>query len=468
MYRQVLVQDEYQDLQRILWRPNIMEEIKQFRLTTVIYGTSIAPYLAVRCLHQVGLDTMEKNPMLAKVIIKDFYVDDLLTGANSVKEARKLKGQLQETLGKVHFNLRKWTSNSQEVIHKENVASIGHLISDDGISKILGLLWNSRDILYFTTRVIPTNNRVTKRIILSSISKTFDPLGLVGPCIIKAKLIMQKLWKLNLSWDESVPNDVHTEWLRFQNKFEWINKVKMPRQVISATAKRIQIHGYCDASEQAYGACIYARSTHSTGNHLVRLICAKSKVSPLKCISLPKLELCGALLLARLVSSVVKALDMNIQKITYWCDSQITLAWIAGEPYKWKTFISNRVAEIQQLTRLNQWRHVASKENPADIISRGLEPVELANCELWWNASPWISMDEQFWPKHDVKFPDEMPQQKTNCISLVSATQRFDLFTRYTSLTKLQRVIAYIFRFRVLRAFRLFSIRHSQRLSTDP
>lgn len=193
---------------------------------------------------------------------------------------------------------------------------------------------------------------------------------------------MQKLWKLNLSWDESVPNDVHTEWLRFQNKFEWINKVKMPRQVISATAKRIQIHGYCDASEQAYGACVYSRSTHSTGNHLVRLICAKSKVSPLKCISLPKLELCGALLLARLVNSVVKALDMNIRKITYWCDSQITLAWIAGEPYKWKIFISNRVAEIQQLTRPNQWRHVASKENPADIISRCVQPDELANCEF--------------------------------------------------------------------------------------
>lgn len=447
MYRQVLVQDDYRDLQRIFWRSNNMEEIKQFQLTTVTYGTSIAPYLAVRCLHQVGLDTMEANPILAKIITEDFYVDDLLTGANTIKDAIHIKSQLQETLGKVHFNLRKWTSNSQEITNMENGELVEHLISDDGACKTLGLLWNSRqDILYFTTTVLPTNNRVTKRIILSSISKTFDPLGLVGPCIIKAKLIMQKLWKLNLSWDESVPNDIHTEWLKFQNTFVCINKFNIPRQVVSPTAREIQIHGYSDASEQAYGACVYARSTHSNGTHVVKLICAKSKVAPLKSISLPKLELCGALLLSRLVSSVVKALDMNVQHITYWCDSQITLAWIGGEPYKWKTFISNRVAEIQQLSSIDQWRHVAGKENPADIISRGLEPEELANSELWWNASPWLSKDEEFWPKHHITVPDEIPERKVN-VHVSTFNRQLDIFTKYSSLTKLQRVMAYVFRF---------------------
>lgn len=148
--------------------------------------------------------------------------------------------------------------------------------------------------------IISKANKVTKRVILSFISQLFDPLGLVSPTIVVGKIIMQNIWQLGIGWDESLPLDLLTLWNQFREDMKLINEITVPRHVLGNEHAEIQLHGFSDVSEKAYGACIYVRYVDRCGNVTTKLLCSKSRVAPLKTISLPRLELCGALLLARL------------------------------------------------------------------------------------------------------------------------------------------------------------------------
>lgn len=254
-------------------------------------------------------------------------------------------------------------------------------------SKTLGLSWNANvDTLNYQTNAINSkSNRVTKRTILSFVAQLFDPLGLVNPTIVLGKIIMQRIWKLGIGWDESLPLELLTLWNQFCEDMKFINDISVPRYALNHQCISIELHGFSDASETAYGACIYMRAVDRTGNITTKLLCAKSPIAPVKAISLPRLELCDALLLVRLHQQVAEALNRLPEwkhDSFYWFDSTIVLAWIATESSLLKTFVSNRIAEIQRLTDCKRWSHVISSENPADIVSRGMSLGKLATAQL--------------------------------------------------------------------------------------
>lgn len=451
MYRQVDIIERQRDLQRIIWRNNPNETLNHFRLNTITYGTAPASFLAVRVLHELAAENSEAFPAASRAILKDFYVDDLITGSDTINNTIQLKQDISSIFNSAGMTLRKWKSNDSYILNDLNnkIDKSQYYIIDDVCVKTLGVLWNAKlDTFQFTTNT-DQNSTVTKRSILSSIARMFDPLGIIGPVIIKIKMILQALWQLNIEWDESLPTSLYTEWIRIRDKINLLSNLDVPRHVMLLEPTEIELHGFCDASENAYGCCVYIRSIDSHGACKVRLLCAKSRVAPLKKLTLPRLELCGAVLLAHLVKEITKTIDINFHKQVYWCDSTITIYWIRTSPNKLKTFIANRVADIQSITNVDDWRHIKSADNPADLISRGLFPEDFLRAKMWFNGPEWLHEQPADWPLNIIEIVQEsdLPEIRNTQVSLYNQVIDFDLFERFSSLHKLQRVVALCFRF---------------------
>ncbi|GFW29577.1 uncharacterized protein TNCV_1549881 [Trichonephila clavipes] len=186
----------------------------------------------------------------------------------------------------------------------------------------------------------------------------FDPVGLMAPVISKAKIFLQRLWRSKLEWNDFLPAEEYREWQQFLVSLENINNIEMPRRILVAFPEVTEIHGFSDASER---------------------------------LTIPRLELCAAVLLAKLVKRVVAALQLETAEVYLWSDSMIVLAWLRKEPMDLKTFVQNRVAKIQELYPNQLWRHVPSDQNPADLVSRGVDPVKLLQQNLWFNGPTFLS-----------------------------------------------------------------------------
>lgn len=263
--------------------------------------------------------------------------------------------------------------------------------------KILGLGWNSElDTFQFTSWPI-SDKKITKRSVLSEISQLFDPLGFLSPIIIRAKIFMQELWLLRNGWDENLSTDKQIRWTKFRQELCAISKFTIPRWLhTSSSVQSIEIHGFSDASQSAMAAVIYTRIVNKNQEIIINFINAKTKVAPLKQLTIPHLELNAALLLTRLTSHVQKVLNLKTDSVYLWTDSSITLTWISTHPSRWKDYVRNRVTLIQEISPQAIWRYIPSKDNPADCASRGLTIEKLHKHPLWWTGPSWLLKPSSF------------------------------------------------------------------------
>lgn len=452
MYRQVLIKPEQRRYQRIFWRSDQDEDLQCFELNTVTFGTASAPFLAIRCLQQIADENAKKFPIAASIIKRDFYVDDLLTGGDTVEDVLQNQQQVNSILKSACFDLRKWLTNEPSISKNfpiNEVESSVLVLGEKNEVKILGISWNAvTDHIQYDIKTSNFTTQATKRSILSTVAQIYDPLGLLSPITVTAKLIIQRLWQLKTSWDESIPMDLHTQWLRFQDRLPTLNMLKINRHVVCKNPKWVELHAFSDASERAYGACVYIRSIDNNNIVTVRLLCAKSKVAPLKNVTLPRLELLGVVLLANLIDKVKQSLNVSFSEEFYWCDSTITLHWINAPPNKWTTFVANRVAQVQNLVDTKKFRHVGSQDNPADLVSRGINPADLLTSKLWFNGPSWLMQEKPSWPENQIhKNKEELPETKKITLSWTTTTVELDLFKTCSSLPKMQRIFAYCLRF---------------------
>ncbi|GFW30302.1 uncharacterized protein TNCV_3850731 [Trichonephila clavipes] len=330
MYRQILIDQEDQNFQRIVWRESKDSPIREYKLCTVTYGTASAPYLATLCLFQKGLELERDDPAVSSLIKESFYIDDLMAGAPSSEEAISLIKTLSSILEARGFHLRKWLSNSSEVlsrIYSNWVGDSSNLeIYPDECSMALGLTWNSmKDIFIFNLKVNFPDN-ITKRSFRSQSARLFDPLGFLTLCTVSIKIFYQQLyiWLLKLDWGSPLPEALARKWKTFQKEFEQVCSIHIPRWIHTAS-EQITLHGFCDASELAYASVIYAVQPQADGNTKVTLLVAKSRVAPLKSVSIPRMELNGALLLTRLYATcknILKEYDVHFYA---WTDSQLAV-----------------------------------------------------------------------------------------------------------------------------------------------
>lgn len=454
MYRMVRVSDEDADYQRIVWRDNQDEEIQDYKLLTVTFGTASAPYLAVKALNQVAMDHMNEFPAAARRVAQGFYMDDLMTGGETVEESIAVYNEMRALLQKGGFILQKWASNNKRLEGYIDESEIGEEkikqeekkveIKLDNIVKILGLTWNkSRDEFQYSVKLPPVSAPVTKRKIISDVARLFDPLGWIAPCVVKAKMFIQRLWIAGTGWDEEPPVDILNDWYTYREDLSQLTGFTIPRWLSTkCDDEAAELHGFSDASNLAFAASVYLRVISASGDVKVQLIAAKTKVAPVKQVSIPRLELCGAVLLAKLLTEVSQVLKIPKDNVRAWTDSTVVLAWLNKHPSNWKTFVANRVSEILSLLEPSQWFHVPTRENPADCASRGVRPGELIDNPLWKHGPQFLKNRTIVYTRLNDNVTQAEKSTKSHC-----GTVEECMLGRYSSLKKLIRVVAYCRRF---------------------
>lgn len=457
MYRQIRIHPDDTHKQRIYWREQPNEPLKILELLTVTYGTASAPFQATRSLVQLANEEAENFPVAAKITRSDCYVDDVLSGAPTLNDAIEALNQLKEMLARGGFPIHKWCSNSPEVLahipeeEREPLKPLADRHVNEVI-KVLGLLWDpSADQLLIadcSKAATECDPPATKRIIYSEVAKHFDPLGLFSPSILLGKLLVQGLWQCKLDWNTPISDNTQARWNELKRELPKLLQIKIPRRVTYDGAVYYELHGFADASNVAYGANAYIQSVMKDGTARSRLLATKTKVAPLHSVTIPRKELCAALLLVRLICKILDALTLPLRKVVLYSDSEIVLAWLKKHPYQLETFVGNRVAQILALSRNFEWRYVRTHHNPADISSRGMLPGELMVCEPFWTGGEYINTPGVAQDLPD-EIPDEdLPELKANVVVMAALIQEpLEIFSKSSSYRRLQQTVAWIMRF---------------------
>lgn len=401
MYLRVGIHPTDRSYHRFLWNSSAPV---QYEFNSLVFGVNSSPFLA-QFVARKNAELHEREfPRAAETVLYSTYMDDSMDSVETVEEGIELYHQLSELWAKANMYARKWLSNSKAVL--ENIP-IEHRTSKVEIDqdslpsvKTLGVTWLANDDCFvFNVQVPEENTELTKRLILRKTASIFDPHGFLAPYVIRAKMIMQELWIAGLEWDELVNSELSEAFWKWLSELNELQEIKVPRciKMEETASEKITLHAFGDASEKAYGAVVYARCENAENEISVRLVAAKSRVAPVKTVSIPRLELLSAVLCLKLTLAICAALNICVNDCNFWTDSMNVLHWIRNRSSKFKPFVANRVGEIQQLSKPLQWRHVIGKQNPADIVSRGLSVSKLKTSELWWKGPEFLQKDESEW-----------------------------------------------------------------------
>uniref|UniRef100_A0A914UQF9 Peptidase aspartic putative domain-containing protein n=1 Tax=Plectus sambesii TaxID=2011161 RepID=A0A914UQF9_9BILA len=410
-FLQLGLEEKDRDAVRFLWlkdvaKPWSADNMQVYRFCRVPFGVVSSPFLLAATIHHhlQNHDLPQLETKVAQEITNNIYADNILMAATTTEEARKKCREAKVLFGDALMNLREFVSNDQ-LVNKE-FADAGQ--KED--VKFLGVPWNTRrDTITLALPVIAQRSSTTKRHVLQAIASVFDPLGLLAPAIVPAKRFFQELWQKPYNWDQQLSVDDENRWKNLAQSFS-DKQLKQPRKVYDSKHEgRLTLHTFVDASAIAYAAAIYLRQ-ELKGGVIVTLLYAKSRLCPIKGMTIPRLELMAAVIGSRMTKFIVEQIQKPVQEITLWSDSKCVLGWIHSKSGMLPKFVANRVHEIHNL-KMTNFRYVPTKENPADLGSRGCTADELKDNHLWWTGPPWLTEDQQKWPPSPIITPDELEEE---------------------------------------------------------
>ena len=432
MYREILLSPVDRPLHRFLWRKELTNTWQDYEMQRVTFGVTSSPYLAIKTLLQTAADFGQSFPEAQRHIRQSFYVDDFFGGADTVREASILRQQMNEILKQGGFTIKKWRSNSTQVLQsipKDLQEAIPEQKLLDSHSacypKALGLVWDSRRDEMATHIEVSEGYSTTKRGVASDIAKTFDVLGWLSPVLLEMKTLYRSLWQQKLGWDQQIPLEQKNQHKRWRSELPLLANIRLPRHYFQGRRpKSITLQGFSDASCHAFSAVVYLRAVYNTGPPTVALVISKTRVAPLVERTIPELELCGANLLARVLDNVSQTLEVPKENIAAYSDSTIVLAWLDGNPKRYKLYVSNRIERTIKLMPPEVWHYVPTGMNPADCASRGITAAELLNHPLWWQGPPWLKKDPLVIPPKPTRSTKEKlldDEHKPKSLQLVGA-----------------------------------------------
>ena len=469
MFPQTMILPEYYRFQQYLWRNcNQEREPQRFVMTRLMFGVTSSPFCAMAAIqeHSKKEDMRTQYPAACEKVSDSLYVDDLLIGDDSEEKVVELLREMTAFFDKGGWHLTKFASNSRKVIevvpekdrHPHTVIELEK--DSTSLTGALGLQWNPEsDELFIkvSSRLSSMPEVVSKRTILSLISSIYDVFGFLAPYLIRAKILMQEIWKSKVGWDDPLPPQLKWQFCQWAEELDLIRSIAIPRFLFLSTPQPrfVEIHGFCDASEKAYGGVLYARYTDDQNRAHTVYILSKGRVAPLKSMSIARLELMGALVLAKLTKFVLLHLKIHVDKIQMWSDSKIVLAWIRKPSETWKQFVRNRVAQIHDYVGQDKWAHCSGKRNPADILSRGASLRKLKDNDLFWHGPDWLREDTCTLSEpveietHDSQLVFEEARVQVNVVKCEASTSEPpEVVSRSSSFNRTRRVVAWMLRWK--------------------
>ncbi len=407
MYNQVRIPSSDRDALRFLWVDE-SGNVTCYRMTSHLFGGIWCASSSTYALRRVLMDS-EVDEIVSKTITDSFYVDDCLDSVTSTAAARQVALGTQQVLSTRGFRLTKFIITDEDVLGEIPEADRAKEVKDlcESQSKALGVSWDvSRDEFYYVVNMNSDDTDVTKRVMLSIIAATYDPLGLIGPVLMCGRIILQEAVRCRCTWDDPVPPDLRARWQHWiESLANHVHKMRFSRCIkpTQFDDSTIELHHFSDASSQAYGCCSYIRCINKTGEVHVYLIMSKSRIAPIKQMTIPRLELQGAVLAAKSDLLLKSELRLDICASFFWTDSKIVLAYLQNDTSRFHVFVGNRVSLITSITDVTQWNHVAGADNPADLITRVQNPDSM-DMEKWIhgpeflrsNKAPWQPTGEQY------------------------------------------------------------------------
>lgn len=297
---------------------------------------------------------------------------------------------------KAGFHICKWVSNRTEVLEdipdhdrSSNVRQETNVLPT---TKTVGMRWDPGDDKFLFDYSSPDDDfQYTKRNVLKKTASLFDPLGLIAPFVVKAKFYLQQAWLESLDWDDELPEKLKNEWKNWFAELHCLRDIKVPRSLKKNNQVTIvTLHSFSDASEKAYAAVVYSRYEYEGKSVTTQLIASKTRLSPLKAISIPRLELMGALIGVRLTKQVSAALEIPMKDTKFWVDSMNVLYWVHGRSRDYKPFVAHRLGEIHDECCPDQWKYVPTELNPAGFGSRGMNVSDMKNSQQWWFGAEFL------------------------------------------------------------------------------
>ena len=426
----IRIAEKDRDLLRFVWFDDVFSDNPQMivlRYCVLPFGLNCSPFIlgAIVILHMLSyVESNAESKEIVEQFLRDLYMDDETTGTQDLETAIRFYKFVRASMNEGGFDLRKWQSNSSELIQfiqeHEQLFGADIAVVAKSITKILGIPWNKVDdqlIFNFATIIneaISDEKEVTKRIVLKVTHSIFDPLGVLAVFVIILKLLFQEVCSLRCDWDTPLSEEFTIKWRKALKYLKTVDTINEPRCYFSPykfdNVVKCELHGFCDASKDAYAAVVYIRWTMDDGSVIVRFVACKTKVVPLKVrasltkegVPTPNLELLACELLSKLLITIRRSLqcvNKIEERVFCWTDSMDCYYWITNTSKVRKRFVQSRVNKIRKYLPSAVWRHCPGKLNPADLPSRGADLSGEGLRELWLHGAVFLPHDEEFWPE---------------------------------------------------------------------
>jgi len=433
MFSQVRVCPEDADFLRFLWWEDgdVSKPPQEYQQLTHLFGATSSPAVATYALLKTASDNEHQyGKEAAETLRRNCYVDDCIKSVDGADHAVGLQSELKGLANEGGFNMNRWLSNERTVMdaipEEERAKEAKDLDFDLPTNRTLGVSWDA-EMDQFVFLIDLKEKPATRRGILSVVSSIYDPLGLVAPCVLEAKGLLQELCRLGLSWDDPIPEEFEKKWDKWKTELCMLSEIKIYRgfkpkgfgEVVSA-----QLHHFPDASEAGYGVASFLRLVNANGDIHCCLVTGKSRVAPLKQVTIPRLELSAATVAVRVDSMLRRELDIKISESYFWTDSMTVLRYVVNTTARFHTFVSNRLSVIRDGSDISQWRYVPTRLNPGDEASRGLSAPDLVKDERWFHGPAFLSKPECEWPETPEISPQNLeadPEVKSACVSVSAA-----------------------------------------------